>query len=375
VKNDISILVQAYGESNQWDLFLKSIPEPPFEQSSAWAYARQIEGWNSCQILLRQNAQVVAGVQVLTWQLSKLGTIGIVPQGPCFSEEGWHYRERLVAFVKQWVKKERLLYLVWDINYRFPELPELLQGENFHKKIKSIPPQPVIEASLVLDLTPDMDTLFSQFRRDRRKNIRRGLKQSFLYRVGQRSDLETFFSLMISMCRRRQTKPTNSNIQFFYRLWDALTPGNGISLHLLDYNDKTVCAMLCFNIGDTFRAFKWGWTGEYAGLNITHVLYWKTIEWAKEKGFKKYDFVQVDPDVAEVFLSGGLMSEELKNRSFYGPTIHKMCYTGDFVTYPGVYMYVPKSAFRIMIAFSTRFKFVQQLLNWVIKKVYGRKRR
>ena len=371
-KQGVRYIIQPIGQSHQWDQFLITVTEPPFEQSSAWARAREVEGWVGMQIMLLEGEEVVAGVQVLTWQLSRWGKIAMAPQGPCFSEKGVPYHNLLIQLVKQWLKKQGIIYLVWDINYKHPQWIKHLLHNGFSYKIEALPPHPIIKATLLLDLKPDIDTIFSQLRKYRKKNIKRGLMHPICHRLGSRHDLDLFFSLMLVMCERRNTTPTNRDVRFFYRLWDALQPYHGIMLHIAEYDNKPVCAMLCFTLGDTFRAFKWGWSGEYAELNITHVLYWRTIEWAKENGFQKYDFVQVDPDVAEAYIKGEDASGNLQERNFYGPTINKMRYGGELIHYPGVFIYFPNWLLRNMISFLVKFTIAEKLIARLVKRFYKR---
>jgi lipid II:glycine glycyltransferase (peptidoglycan interpeptide bridge formation enzyme) len=163
---------------------------------------------------------------------------------------------------------------------------------------------------------------------------------------------------MLRMCDRRHTEPTHKNVEFFYLLWDNMSPQGWFKLFLLEYESDVVCALVGFSVGDTFRYWKWGWSGEYPELNFSSVLIWKTIGWAKENGFRYFDFVQVDYDVALAMKEKKELTTELNNRSFSGPTQFKVRFGGELVSTPGVYV-----LFRNRMIKFVFLKLVVKLLN------------
>jgi len=362
-------IVKASGDYLKWDLFLNSLEEPPFEQSTAWAYARKIDGWNGFQLAIERNDKIVIGTQILVWEFHSKRA-ALINQGPCIAPEEEGYLDLFLSFVKGWVKENKILYLVWDINYLYPHLSSHFIKKRFKIKSDLIPPNSFIKATLILDLLPPLDDILSSFKKDRRSNIKKGLKSPVNYRMGSRNDIPVFFNLMHSMCDRKNINPTHKNIQFFYELWDRLILMNGLSLHIAEYNDEAVCAMLCFSMGKTFRAYKWGWNGKYTELKISHLLYWKTIEFAKNNGFKKYDFVQVDPDVARQFSDNKPMTDELIKKSFYGPTNNKLRYSGEIIYYPKILIYFSNSFLGWIVNGVSKWSYTKDIYNKLISWVY-----
>jgi len=355
-----------------WDEFVLSLDQTSYQQTSAWAKVYERIGWEVVRIIIWQQGLIIGGVQLFVWQLGKFWQIGFIPQGPCLSNVGSELSTLIIESVKKWGKQESLLYLVWDVNYAYPQLSSTLVQKKFQDKINGLPPTAIIRSTSLLDLTKSDDDLVKQMHASRRRNLKKASKYSFDYKMATRDELPLFFDLMKVMCDRREVKPAFKSLQFYYDTWDAFEAINGIKLFFAYYNKELVCAMLCFTLGDTFRFWQWGWSGDYGETNITHSLYWYTIKWARENGFEKYDFVQVDPEVAKAYTEDLPMTESLKSTSFYGPTINKMRWGGEFIVYPGKYMYVPNVLYRFLL-----YKFGGKFINGSFmiglrKRLYGK---
>jgi lipid II:glycine glycyltransferase (peptidoglycan interpeptide bridge formation enzyme) len=154
---------------------------------------------------------------------------------------------------------------------------------------------------------------------------------------------------MIETCKRRNTRPIFSDIKYFYSVWDSFSPKGWVMIHLAEVNDKPICAAFCFCFGNTFRYDLWGWNGQYANQKISETFQWKNILYAKNMGFKYYDFVQIDPIVANAIKSVAQVSDKIKSRELYGATEFKLRYGGDAVIYPGFFTCFANEFYRFLV--------------------------
>jgi lipid II:glycine glycyltransferase (peptidoglycan interpeptide bridge formation enzyme) len=362
--------------NSEWDSFLAKIPAVCYEQSSVWAKTSQLGGWDTHRILIRDKGVIVCGAQIFLLKIPVFGRIGNIVQGPCVNGAAESHIDILVKEIKKYIRRNKVIYLNIDVAYNLPDLPIKLIHHGFEPRMTKLPPQPLIESTLVINLSQELDTIMANFKSGRRKSIRSGLKQPIDIRVGTRDDIELFYNLMLQTCERRKTKPLYPFLNFYYELWDNFTPNGWMVMHIAETEGKPICASLSFTMGDTFRNCLWGWSGEFNHLNVSDVIDWKTICWAKENGFKYYDFVQLDVPSARAFLAGGDISDEIKAREHYGATFYKMRFGGEVIFYPGTYTFFPNKVVRYfsylfckwILGNKYAIKIIQKLRLLMIKK-------
>ena len=329
-------------ENPQWDAFVANIHGANYEQTSVWAEI-SIKN-NFCndyyRIIIYQEKTIIAGTQILIRNYGNYARIGIVSQGPCLPENtSPAVVDLLIREIKKSVHEKNLLYLAIDVFNHLQPLPSYLIKAGFKKAIKALPPHPFIESTAITDIAKTEAEIFKQFDPRRKRNIKTGCKLNFSIREGDRKDINIFFSLMKSTCKRRGTKPIFRQIDYFYSVWDRFHPKGWIKLYIAEVNQQPVCSVIGYTFGDTFRYEYWGWNGEYAREKITEAFQWKNMLTVKNMGFKYYDYVQLDPVVYKAILSKKEMTVAVKNRELYGATYFKLLWKGTIIDYPGVFTY------------------------------------
>lgn len=329
-------------ENPQWDTFISQIHGVNYEQTSVWAEACLKN--NFCdehfRIILYKKNTILAGTQVLIRSYGKFAKIGIISQGPCLSAEVTpDIIDLLIREIKQSVRNKKLLYLTIDVFNYLNHLPIFLLKAGFKKAIKILPPQPIIESTTITDLTKPQEEIFKKFDYPRKRNIKSGLALDFTIREGERKDIAIFHKLVKDTCKRRDTRPFFTNINYFYNIWDLFQPKGWMKLYIAEVENNPVCALMSYTFGDTYRYEFWGWNGEYAKEKITETFQWKNILKAKEMGFKHYDYVQLDPVSYKAILSKKEIPEKIRNRELFGATYFKLRWGGAIIDYPGFYTF------------------------------------
>jgi lipid II:glycine glycyltransferase (peptidoglycan interpeptide bridge formation enzyme) len=346
---NITIKICKSSINDVWDNFVSMLPDASHEQTSRWAnVCIENEYCHShLRIIIFDKTEIIGGTQVLIRRYGKFGKIGIINQGPCFISE--RVLPIIINQIKQLVKTEGLNYITIDVNYGLSHLPHLLLSNGFKKSLKNIPPQPLVESTLILNLDQTLDELFSQLDSRRKRNIKSGLKFNFQTKTGTRDDIPMFLNLMNSACQRRNAQPLISDVENLYSIWDSLAPKGWVMLHVAEVNNSPVCAAFCYTFGGVFRYDLWGWNGEYDQQKITETFLWKNIIWAKENGFKQYDSVQIDPIAAKAIQSGELIPEDIKTRELFGATYFKIRWGGKVIYYPGLYSFYKNAMTRLIV--------------------------
>ena len=342
--------------SPEWDAFVDS-SNGGICQTSLWAAYKKTSGWLSFRFYIKKGNDIIAGCQISIITIRFLGKIGYIQLGACIKEKTPEIINLVIAEIKKFAHKNKLLYICIAPNHTDIDIISYLESEKFTPQKDGFPPDLKIKATLLLDLTPSVDDILSQMKSSKRKHIRKGLKNDILFREGTREDLSVFFDLSVFTAKKYSSDPPFKTLEDLYYIWDLLSPNKWIHLHLGIVEGKVICADISYSIGNTFQATNWGWNNEYGNYNITEVFHWKLIQWAKEKGYKYFDFVQVDMKSVKVILSNE-NDDSIKSGKFYGPTLFKMQFGGSVVEYPKVYNYFPG-------------KFKQFLLHRIIGNIMG----
>ena len=368
-KPDIQIEYFTDKVDNDWDSFVNEI-NGEIHQTSLWAeYVKFSKGWHNHRIVLKRGNDIIAGSQIKIINVRFLGKIGYIQFGPYIKEKTPEIITMMIDEIKNVARKNRFVYLTVAPNYLDNDIVPYLEAANFKIKKSELYPRMKINATLLLDLTPPADDLLNQMGSLRRKNINRGLKKDIQFVEGTRNDLEIFFELSNFTAKKYGSYPEIHRLEDLYKIWDLLSPNKWVHLHLGVVEGKTSCASLSFSIGDTFQGRFWGWNGENSNYCITEVFQWKIILFAKEKGYKYFDFVQLDLECAKA-ISEDKIDDAIKSRRFYGPTWFKMQYGGFVVEYPKVYSYFPNKIKKIIVCDIIVNLMGRVNLNGIIKFIY-----
>ncbi|MDR2926624.1 MAG: peptidoglycan bridge formation glycyltransferase FemA/FemB family protein [Cytophagaceae bacterium] len=327
------------GVDSEWDAFAGET-NGDIRQTSLWGeYEFFSKGWTVCRFVVKKENNIIAGCQISIITIRFLGRIGYIQMGPCMKEKSPDTIGFIIDELKNFARKNKLLYLIIAPNYPETDIVQHLESNNFVVKKAVLPPTPKLEATLLLNLTLTEDELLKQMKKGRKQNIRKGLEMPVEFKKGEREDLETCFNLLEATAKRYNSYPEINTLDRLYKLWDLMRPHEWIDLHLGIVDGETVCCTISYAFGNTFQCSYWGWNGKYANYNISDVFDWCLIRYAKEKGYKYYDLVQLNLECANAISSNDDVPDAIKQKHFYGPTLYKMRFGGSVVTYPKIYAY------------------------------------
>ena len=307
-------------EDRAWDDFVRAQPDANHEQTSLWGGVRATLGWTIVRVVLTERGKIIGGAQVQLRSMKRLGKWAYITFGPVVAGDDALAEKVLLAELKNFLRRERALYLLAQLPYDAHGFGQRLLTDGFIKAPLALAPSNM-KATLLLDLAKSEEQLLVEMRTTTRHHIRQGLKRGLVVQPGGAADLDEFWKLMCALCARRNTTPNPSSPEFFRQLWKSFSPRGWVQIFTAKQEGKTVASALAFSFGGWFRVWKIGWDGSRAELRPNQLLYWEMIRAAKQQGCRYFDFVNIEP---------GEMA---------GPTEFKLGFGGEVKTLPGVYCY------------------------------------
>ncbi len=315
-------------EDRAWDDFLLTLPDAHHEQTSRWGCVRATIGWEVVRIVMTEHGVIIAGAQIQLQALGGFGSWAYLTSGPCLAGDDAMAEKNLLAEIKDFLRHQRVIYLLAQLPYDAHPLAERLQANGFVRPPRAIAPF-YMQATLVLDLAKTEEMLLAEMRATTRHQIRQGLKRGLTVMEGGAADLDLFWELMRKLCERRHTTPNPGSPEFFRQLWKQFSPRGWIKLFLVQHEGKTIAGGLALVFGDWFRVWKVGWSGEHAELRPNQLLWWEMIRAARRQGYRHFDFVNLD-----VVQPGQPAAPKLARD---GSTEFKLGFGGTIKPLPGAY--------------------------------------
>jgi len=145
-----------------------------------------------------------------------------------------------------------------------------------------------------LDLTPNLDTIFRSFHKDStQRKIRRAEREGLEQEEGHSESLLDIFYRLQMLTRRRHRLPPQPK-SWFRNLIDCFGEALKIRVALKDGQPAASILTLCYK--DTL-VYKYGCSdSRFNNLGGMHLLLWRSIQDAKERGLRTFDLGRSDLD-------------------------------------------------------------------------------
>ena len=301
------------------------------EQTALWAQVKSLVApWTPARLLFERDGTILAGAQILLRDAGRIGKIGYVAKGPVGPLDDREWQTLLANALARAGRDLQLSYLVLDLPLEAQPLTAALDRAGFGRHPDTLPPANLMGATTILDLSQPRDTLFSNLRATLRNYVRSGLRSGLVFREGGSADLERFYSLLKSLCERRGVAPNPPQPRFYQELWQRFSPRGNARLFFVEHNGEPISGLFGLRMGNAFRAWRVGWSGQHGKLHPNEVLWWRTIEWAQDHGCSSFDFLGVERASAVSFLAG----QPLAQTSTSGMSLFKLGFGGAAVLLP-----------------------------------------
>jgi peptidoglycan pentaglycine glycine transferase (the first glycine) len=327
MRSDYEVKISEEIQDPDWDAFVARAPGGPHVQTSLWGQVKALLGWRVARVVVTDQKRIVAGAQLLIRSMPFIGAVAYLTKGPVCASEDIGLAERVIDEVCRvsWSRHVQLLAMQPPNNGQ--AMVSLLPPRGFHPSSLELAPT----ATILIDLTPDLDEILARMKRQTRQNIRRSERQGISVHEGTERDLDTFYDLYVATSQRQEF-PVYAK-KYYTRMWQVLEPHGYIKLLLAKYGAEVVSALLLVPFGDTVIAKILGWSGLYADRRPNEAVFWASIQWAKSHGYPCFDFEGIDPIGARMVLRGESLPESLQ----HSPDFFKHGFGGQVVLYPEAY--------------------------------------
>ena len=145
-----------------------------------------------------------------------------------------------------------------------------------------------------LDLQPSLDTIFHNFHKSCvQRKIRRAEREKLDYESGRSESLLAKFYHLLLITRRRHQLPPQP-MAWFRNLADCL--GDRLTIRVVSKDGQPIASMLTLSFKNSL-VYKYGCSdGKYHNLGGMPLLFWKTIQEAKELGVHQLDLGRSEVD-------------------------------------------------------------------------------
>ncbi|MFH0952672.1 MAG: peptidoglycan bridge formation glycyltransferase FemA/FemB family protein [Patescibacteria group bacterium] len=274
---------------DQLDGFIGSQNNSVYLQSWQWgdfqsSLARPI----SRRIWLKED-QIIAAATAVTHSLPMVVGYWYLPKGPVIAREHWHSEElwqEISNWIKSGVKKNNLLFASIEPSTDDASILPTIKSLGWQTAPTIQPPN-----TQLLDLSVSEAELLVSMHHKTRYNIRLAEKKGVKINWHGQEKLDEFFSLVQQTNRR--DKITSFSRAYYQKMLDSL--GDNAKIITADYQDQTIVANLIITFGDTVTYAHGASGDEYRNTMAPHLAQWTAIKWAKDNGFKYYDFRGIAP--------------------------------------------------------------------------------
>lgn len=297
----------------------------------------QSESWGEFQKLMGNKVfKFSTGESSAQYYLvkSKFANFLYCPRGP------------LVASVKTFSKLlERLIKDAKENNVDFIQIepsidpgfivPVLLKKGFVRQKSTTQP-----ENTSIVSLTPDVNIIYSNFRKTTRQMIRKAVENKV--EIKSYEDLsrwDDFVKLFAETTNRQKFTP--HNLLYMKKQFECFKEKKNIKLYLAQSGEKVLAGAIILSFAKTSVYLHAGSNNLGRDLGAAQLLVWVVIQDAKKAGDQFFDL-------------WGIAPENEPKHPWYGITIFKKGFGGETVTYPGGFV-LPLNVKRYRFYLLTKF--------------------
>jgi hypothetical protein len=294
-------------EDEVWDHFLQGVRLGHLQQSSAWARAKAIYGWQPIRMVVTLDGKVVGGFQILA-RRGRVGHIGYAARAPVVVPEDPALVDFTLELLTRTAKDSHLTaLLIQPPDFSAIDGAALARHRFLPNYMKDL-----ILATCLLDLSAGMDQIARGIRRSTMVEVRQARRRGITIREGGDADVGTFFRLMSTTCQRRGVTPDPATEEALMELWKAFRTSGSMRLTIAEFEGEAVAGGLFVCFGDRVTFWRKGWSKAHRERHPNQLLLYEGIEWSQRNGYKLFDFCALYVDTAAALLRGEPLSEAQK---------------------------------------------------------------
>jgi lipid II:glycine glycyltransferase (peptidoglycan interpeptide bridge formation enzyme) len=280
-------------DRERYNAFVAASPLADVLQAWEWGEVKRRSGWTPKRFLVEDGGAIVAASQVLGRRPVKPAPpLLYAPRGPVFDAGSPEALDALVGSVRSAAAGAFVLKCDPAIQPGSAEATALERsGFAIAAEAGFGGVQP--KAVMVLDLDPTEAELLANFRSKWRYNVRVAERKGVEVSQAGRSDLPAFYDLLVETAKRDRFLIRGRS--YFETLFDCLEPAGAIAMFLARFEGTPIAGALCMGFGPRLTYVYGASSNEHRNVMPNHLMQWHMIRWAKQSGYKIYDFRGVSP--------------------------------------------------------------------------------
>lgn len=294
----------------EWDQFVNTHSQGHLLQSWAWGELKTSSTWHPIRLALwdTEETRIVAAAQVLRRTAphtpAQLGHLAYIPKGPVVDWSQTALSKILFMQLNDYLRHHGALALRLEPNVLedSPEhvcVSETLAALQFGAA-RSVQPL----RTIMLDVTPDEDTLLARMKEKWRYNVRLAARKGIQVRLASsEDDVRAWYRIMETTSSRDEFGIHTE--EYYVRAWHLLTANDKGRLFLAEHEGQLLAGIFVTLFGGEGIYLYGASSNEKRNLMPNHLLQWEAIRWIKQQGATRYDFWGIpDTDDSEESMAG-----------------------------------------------------------------------
>jgi len=338
----------------EWDRIVRTTPGTDVTQLSAWARLRSRAGYTPEYLLAYQRGRLVGGALILCRRLAGVAVIGYLPYGPVISADapGLHLvRQALEDAIVAVGSELRMLFVQPPEDGH--EISQGLLQRGFRPSLAGIAPA----GSMRVDLSGSEQELRARAKRRLRPAAKLWAATSVTVRRGDERDIPMLAELIAHSAQAQGYRPYA--VGYLHAMYQELA--GQVTLFIGEAGGVPVAADLVTSCAGMARGRLVGFdrTGQARRLGVPAAVTWEIIRWAKEQGYRWYDFGGLPEPVLHDMINLGI-----RHNSTWPSTTHaKLGWGATAFRYPPPVELIRPNLLRIVYDTFLRYDRDQRLTS------------
>jgi len=172
------LLTVREGDLGEWHAFLARTPGGSYQQTGWWAVAKMKEGFRARRLVIRNGDDILGGAQMLYRSLPVRGAVAYVPLGPVLASADLEVASLAMAHLHRIAREQNVYYLAVQVPRGGGAFSRELLNFGFFPALLDLAPT----ASVVIDLSNNLDVLLSRMHKTTRYDIRASQRKGITVR-------------------------------------------------------------------------------------------------------------------------------------------------------------------------------------------------
>lgn len=363
VAPDVLWLEASRSQAELWDAFVEAARGGDLVQTVAWAESKEALGFETCLVMVRDGEALVGGGHVIIKRFGPLGGIGYMARGPLLARGFSGRISQVLDEIERVARARRVRHLIIQPPEHGNEIEALLAARGYTQDAPDVAPS----ATMRINLSQDFERILAAMSSSTRRQIRRSQKLGVEVAMGGSDDVELFHSLYTATARRQRFEPLS--LAYLRRQWELLAPN--VQMVFASHGGRVLAAVWLTAFRDTVTDRLAGWNGEGRQLQPNVACCWAAVQWAKEQGYRYFDFSGISRRDAERMIRGEPLPEAFQR----SPGAFKREFGASPVLLPGarqftfnpVARFLVRSVYPRLLRPETTRRMVQRLRSGAVR--------